>query len=711
MPERNGAHIIQALRNKWEMQAIIFYLLLFISVSIIITGLLHYFFQMKLWWGIFPLLIEIGFFLFFSSIWRIKKIQIARLLNQSFPELEESCGLVLLPAQSMSLLENLQKRKVETVLKQIDLPKPFNKKLVSSFLIFVVSCFMFFGLYTNAYHSTQNKSSDTSESQESIPEKMLPQIKNISIQIIPPSYTHKKTVEQNQFDIKAEEGANIRWQIIANEPLKKCEIIFNDSSVLRLTTDKEQTAWSISRLFNSSSFYQLKINDKLFDLHKIEIIKDEPPVINIQSPKPYTTIDYGEPEKALLHVFLKDDYGIKNVGIVATVASGNGEAVQFKQVQLSFDNSFSENNPYYDLAKTINLASFGMKPGDELYFYVKAEDTHAQEARSDMYIISLPDTAQLMSLDGLTMGLDIKPEYFRSERQIIIETEQLLKEKDTISVQSFHDRSNNLGIDQKILRLRYGKFLGEEGEENIGDSKTAPNAGNASSTNDFGNAASILDQFTDKHDNAEDATFFSPEIKQQLKATLTEMWNAELRLRTFQTREALPYEYKALRLLKDLQQKSRAFVAKTGVKTTPLNQDKRLSGDLSKIIEPEKKYTKEIMQEPDDVSRTAISILEELKSNSLINPPSLIILQQSAQNIGKAASGSPSQYLASYQALKKIIASLNEKKLFPDNDIVLAQQGLQKMIAPATLSLKPTKTNGELNLAQQYFKNLKSKKD
>jgi hypothetical protein len=44
------------------------------------------------------------------------------------------------------------------------------------------------------------------------------------------------------------------------------------------------------------------------------------------------------------------------------------------------------------------------------------------------------------------------------------------------------------------------------------------------------------------------------------------MWSAELRLRTYKAEEALPFEYKALRLLKDLQQKSRVYVAKTAFK-------------------------------------------------------------------------------------------------------------------------------------------------
>ena len=94
----------------------------------------------------------------------------------------------------------------------------------------------------------------------------------------------------------------------------------------------------------------------------------------------------------------------------------------------------------------------------------------------------------------------------------------------------------------------------------------------------------ILDQFSHKHDIAEDATFFDPETKKQLKATLAEMWKSEGKLRLYKPAEALPFAYNALRLLKDLQQKSRVYVAKTSSKTTPLQpKEKRLTGELDKI--------------------------------------------------------------------------------------------------------------------------------
>ena len=85
---------------------------------------------------------------------------------------------------------------------------------------------------------------------------------------------------------------------------------------------------------------------------------------------------------------------------------------------------------------------------------------------------------------------------------------------------------------------------------------------------------------------AEDADFFDAATKKQLQAMLTEMWKATLQLKTYKPAAALPFAYNALRLLKDLQQKTRAYVAKTGLQTTPLNMDKRLTGDQDKIGEP-----------------------------------------------------------------------------------------------------------------------------
>ena len=396
------------------------------------------------------------------------------------------------------------------------------------------------------------------------------------------------------------------------------------------------------------------------------MIKDALPEITVQSPKPGTMIDFGEPKKVMVNASITDDYGIAGTSVQATIASGSGEAVKFKEQQFSFSD-FSNGNKQYHLQKVLDLAALGMQAGDELYLYIKAKDNNNQEKRSDVYIVRLADTAQLMSMAGLVSGVDIKPEFFRSERQIIIETEQLLRGKDTISVEDFNKKSADLGVDQKLLRLRYGKFLGEESETEIGEDHDHDETEHHDAS-DFGNANKIIDQFSHKHDIAEDATFFDDATKKQLKATLDEMWKAELQLRTYKPKDALPFEYKALRLLKDLQQQTRSYVAKTGVKTTPLNPGKRLTGELTRIAQP---VSNETIKQKDTsviVLRKAISILEQLRSGEVLQKAEIRTLEQAGTQLSAKAASQPTLYLNAYQALRRVL-----EKETKQGDIDLAE--------------------------------------
>jgi len=62
------------------------------------------------------------------------------------------------------------------------------------------------------------------------------------------------------------------------------------------------------------------------------------------------------------------------------------------------------------------------------------------------------------------------------------------------------------------------------------------------------------------------------------------MWEAELRLRTYRPRGALPYEYRALELLKSAQARSRAYVQRVGFEPPPLDPARtRLTGKLDAV--------------------------------------------------------------------------------------------------------------------------------
>lgn len=694
--------ILLSVQRRWAVQGLIFCGLLAIAVSLLLTIVLHRWGYGSLWYGIALFAVICCAALLVFPSWRVTVVDVARILDRHVPELEESCGLLLKPAEELGALEKLQVVRVGQRLSRARLPHPLRKRLIIALCLVAAVFLVKVGVgYDHPGRTGMDKKMAPSRTAAPVPAG----IREVHVRITPPAYTGRVVRTQQDLNLQVEEGALVSWEIQTNVRAGTAAIIFNDSSQVKLkAAGTDSTMWKLSRTGSQSGFYQLKVDQTLSALYKLEVIKDEAPRISISTPKAYTIVDIGESRKLPLIVKVQDDYGVSDAAIVATVATGSGEAVKFKEQVLSFGKSFTAGQTIYDLHQTLNLDALGLHPGDELYYYCRAKDNHGQESRSDMYIISLPDTAKLMSLEGLTTGLDVKPELFRSQRQIIIETEQLLRGKDTISTQAFNNKSNDLGIDQKLLRLRYGKFLGEEAEEGgMDESFSAAGAG----PGDFGDAAKVRDAFTDKHDNAEDATFFEPAIKQQLKATLTEMWNAELRLRTFKPQEALPYEYKALRLLKDLQQKSRAYVAKTGVRVTPLDPNKRLTGKLDEILTPRWRgiYDKDVSDE--DRLRMALSVLDQ--AGGAMNQTESGVLMVASRLLGKQAMVRPGEFLPGFQAMKRILAEGGKEGRGMNAQVTdsrLAQQAIRKMVSepPANPSLQ--KAAPDAGLSQLYFSNV-----
>ncbi len=678
------------------------------GLSGLINSFGNAFFSMHWWWsGLF-------FIIIFGCIGWVKKWNrvdikiITTFLNLKYPDLEESSELALKQPAELNLLEKLQLAKVEEVLEEVPLlQKQFLQRLKFGILFFLsILTLGFVVIRMHSYWDTVSfKSVQPADHsvKNTPPEKILPQIESIEVKITPPAYTRRPVREQDKFTLEVEEGASVNWKINLNVAAKQVMLIFNTGEKVSLKNTEEQTVYNGQKIIAKPGFYQVAIDGKLSDLYPVQVIKDNPPVIHIKTPQQYTYIDAGETPKVTISAAVDDDYGISNAFINATVAKGSGEAVKFKEQKINFTSSFSNTNQHYDLQKLINLPALNMEPGDELYFYIQAQDTHSQQSRSDVYIATMQDTAQLLSMDVQLSGLNVKPEFFRSERQIIMDSEKLLHDKDNISKEAFNNRSNELGTDQKLLRLRYGKFLGEESESEIDPKQDAGNP--VGDPKNFGNAAVVLDQYTDKHDNAEDAQFFDPEVKAQLKATLNEMWKAELQLRLYKPDAALPFEYKALRLLKDLQQKSRLYVAKTAYNPAPLKMEKRLSGELGKIIQPSNHQDIKPGNEQYESLKNAAGVLEQAKSGSTIGGNDLHLLQTVYQQLSERASVQPELYLPALNALRRTLSTAK----ITGHDSGLIEKAIHNLL-PATKPLpNPQQNSADMGLSSGYYKNLNRK--
>ena len=704
MKHSEGMKHIRSIRMRWISSSMLSSIFLAISFSLLSISLWNILSPVS-YWFILPisLLISLGLIQIFRIL-KISEADVSRLLDQTYPQLEESFSLVLKNPEKLNILEKLQIEKIKNELQRIQTPTLIYKRLKISAIFLIISILVSIFISRLDFGTLNNNSLGIEkEAKPSIPENILPEISYITLKIIPPAYTSKNTRVQQQFSATVEDGALLKWVIQTSRPVSKLYFVFNDKESVKLSSqNKEGTKWTFSKTINKPGFYQVQLDGKLSDLYKLETIKDEPASIRIITPKQYSTIDFGEPQKTNLQVQINDDYGITDTYISATISSGQGESVKFKEQVIRFNESINGKQGY-KLQKTIDLPKLGMVPGDELYFYINATDSRKQQSRSDVYIVSIQDTAKLMSLDGMLGGINLVPEYFRSQRQIIIDTEKILKDKNSISEEEFKNRSNNLGIDQKLLRLRYGKFLGEETDEEIGEEHQETTAAEESAA--FGNAEKIMDAYAHKHDIAEDATFFEPELKAQLKATLTEMWKSELRLRTYKPEEALPFEYKALRLLKDLQQKSRAYVSKTALKTPAIKVEKRLSAELDKIIQPSAERTR-VKSEEQNALKKSTSIIAKLKEGKKLKQSDFSILQEANRNLAAKASAQPASYVKALGVMRKILSkSVNETLSY--GELSTLEAALQKMIKNEVKTPQATTAAPGTSLSTEYFNNLK----
>jgi hypothetical protein len=282
-----------------------------------------------------------------------------------------------------------------------------------------------------------------------------------------------------------------------------------------------------------------------------------------------------------------------------------------------------------------------MEPGDETYFSVIATDNKPdvfQQTKSATLIFRwLDEEVAELALEG--MQIRFVPEYFRSQRQIIIETEQLIADKKDLSAQRFTEISNDLGFSQKDLKDKYGQYLGDEQEESamhgladgyhggesisaevtagmeehedhheeehdgknnsseeavIGDNTELVNdhehqhsdSTSTASANQTNNnpAQAMIDQFAHSHSTEEVGPLSNIDPKTWMKMAVNEMWQAEMYLLLSQPEKALPFEYSAYKYFRLARKAERIYVKRLGFEPPPVSEDKRLTGELSDIL-------------------------------------------------------------------------------------------------------------------------------
>ncbi|MEZ0539525.1 hypothetical protein [Fibrella arboris] len=463
-----------------------------------------------------------------------------------------------------------------------------------------------------------------------------PTFQSALLTVQPPAYTDLPTRTGTELNVTAYVGSTLTWQVKLSE-MNRVAVKLVNSRGEEIPFARQQAGFRYQDRLLNSGLYALRAywktpanRDSLIyqsDFYRLDARPDVPPVIKPTANELYRFHRMGEPMQVRVTAQISDDFRVQQAFIVATLARGSGENVKFRESRFPVSSG-----PFKtaQASHTLDLAKLGFAPGDELYYYWAAIDNRQPEpqlTKSDTYFVVFKDTARNEEAELATMAVNIMPEYFRSQRQIIIDTDKLIAKRKKMAAKAFNAASNEIGFDQKVLRLRYGQYMGEEFENQIGghtpladndadllegyvhkhDTQEDPNGGPAEAHDKGGGGhahedhdhdhdhggkageeqdplAAMMEQYVHNHDNGEVNTFYEQSTRSLLKMALEQMWQSELQLRLYEPEKARPFEVKALEYLKIAQQKARAYAKKSGYDPPPLKEkETRLTGELGKV--------------------------------------------------------------------------------------------------------------------------------
>ncbi|MEC7263599.1 MAG: tryptophan-rich sensory protein, partial [Bacteroidota bacterium] len=426
--------------------------------------------------GILGFVVGMAVVVFLFKPWKLSAEQTVAYVDAHVPEAGFSSGLLLMPPSELSNLSRLQRYRVATQLDAvISKLKPPNQLPMAAMVMFGLIMVGLAIQFMLKDFKPKDRIPSTPQSIQFAPldsvatNMKIPRLELTRITIDQPDYTGIANVSTENPNIRAVMGSLISWRLefdgeVANVRMDRMREIF--------PLNQKNDGFTLSQTLESSGFYSFSFEDAkgnkyVTDLYSLEVITDEAPLVEINGLDQYNYFEYNEVKQLPLNTKVSDDFGINDAYIVATVSKGSGESVKFREETVRFDGTLSKGKKQLQLKKVLDLDKLKMDPGDELYFYVEALDNKIPSpniSRSETFFAVIRDTITDDFAVESTLGVDQMPDYFRSQRQLIIDTEKLIKDKPNLPEKDFKFKSNELGFDQKSLRLKYGQFMGDETE-------------------------------------------------------------------------------------------------------------------------------------------------------------------------------------------------------------------------------------------------------
>jgi len=512
---------------------------------------------------------------------------VARQLDDRRPDLEDSADLLLREPAQLNGLQHLQRARLERRL--ADAPPPDLRAAWPGRAV-ALSWVVGTAIATAALLAPPLQDGSTrgaAPARAPAPTITIePQLVERHLDIEPPAYTGLPAHSEDTLDAKLPVGSRLRWRLAFEPQPGSVDLAFHDGS--RIALGQADGVWTAERRIDRSALYRVVVDGAATGaatpLHRLDAIADRPPTIRVLAPTQAVTLIEAGQRQWLLEFEASDDHGLGPARLHISLAQGGGENVAVTERTVALRGTGDARQQRY--SHRLDLARLGLAAGDDVIVRLGVHDNRRpspQSARSASLILRWPmgSGEEATGMEGIVR--QTLPAYFRSQRQVIIDTEALVAERGKLAAERFESRSDAIGVDQRLLRLRYGQFLGEETDEGPEAAHEDHAHEDAEPAPESGTTDSVLEQFGHTHDIPEAATLLDRETRELLRAALGEMWQAELHLRQGEPARALPFEYRALDRIKQVQQASRIYLARVGLELPPIDLTRRLTGEAAGV--------------------------------------------------------------------------------------------------------------------------------
>lgn len=559
--------------------------------------------------------------------WQVRRLRrygrrwLVRRLDDRCPWLEDSTELLFATGAALGPLQQLQRSRLEQRLRSSEFPDLRPAWSLRRLALAWSAALLVVGL-AQLWPESGARTAAAVQAQRSPGGAAATRLGQARLQVIPPAYTGLAASESSQLEARVPQGSELRWRLQIMPQPDAAELEFHDGSRIALAPGDD--GWSATHTLAASTLYRI-VAPGLPEqpLLRLEVVPDRPPTVRVLAPEQSLSLLAPGQRAWQLRFQAEDDYGVDaRARLHLTLTEGLGENVSFSEQVLDLHGSGPPRERVFQAS--LDPVRLGLTEGGDLVARLEVRDNRQpqpQVTRSASVVLRWPPP-EPPDIDGLdVMARDVLPAYFRSQRQIIIDAEALLAVRGSLAADVFLDRSDRLGVDQRLLRLRYGQFLGEEAEggpapptfdadeppaialpiDDFGQEQPSSGAdahGDAASAGAddhdhghghddgaprdpqvFGSEAGMLEEYGHLHDLPEAATLLDPATRETLRRALREMWESELALRQGDPRRALPPANRALEYIKQVQQADRIYLGRVGSRLPPIDPGRRLGGD------------------------------------------------------------------------------------------------------------------------------------